>query len=316
MTFIVAGVDGGGSKTQVIIADETGQQLGEVVGPGSAARPGEIEHSASVIADTVRDALASCELSDVTPRVLCVGVAGAAGEPEREALWTALTARGVAEEIVVQPDYSIALDDAFGDGPGILLISGTGSAAFGRGPAGHTARCGGWGPVCGDEGSGAWIGRRALSIVTASADGREPETALMGAILTAAQVNEPRDLIAWAALATPAQMASLAPVVTSIADSGDLRANALVSLAVEELVLHVRTLARALFVDERAATPLALTGGMLKKGATLRKRLEQRLRSAVPGAQLTGTDVNAARGAVRGAIRALSAFTPSSATGA
>ena len=305
MTFIVAGVDGGGSKTRVIIADERGQQLGEVVGPGSAARPGEIEHSASVIATTLGDALASCEMSHVMPKVLCVGVAGAAADGEREALWTALMAYELADEVVVNPDFAIALDDAFGDGPGILLISGTGSAAFGRGPAGRTARCGGWGPVCGDEGSGAWIGRRALSVVTASADGREPETALVGAILTAAQVNDPRELIAWAAQATPGQLATLAPIVTSVADHGDLRANALVSLAVEELVLHVRTLARSLFGDERAATPVALSGGMLSHGSTLRKRLEQRLRSAVPGAQVTSVEVNPARGAMRGALRHL-----------
>ncbi len=303
MTFIVAGVDGGGSKTRVIIADEHGRQLGEIVGPGSAARPGEIEQSASVIAAAVGDALASCEMSHVMPKVLCVGVAGAAADAEREALWTALMGYELADEIVVRPDFAIALDDAFGDGPGILLISGTGSAAFGRGPAGLSARCGGWGPMCGDEGSGAWIGRRALSVVTASADGREPETALVGAILTAAQVNEPRELIAWAAQATPGQFATLAPIVTSVADSGDLRANALVSLAVEELVIHVRTLARTLFIDERSATPLALSGGMLRKGSTLRKRLEQRLRSAVPGAQLTSDEVNAARGAVRNALR-------------
>jgi glucosamine kinase len=159
--------------------------------------------------------------------------------------------------------------------------------------------------MCGDEGSGAWLGRRALSVVTASADGREPETALMGAVLTAAQVNEPQELIAWAANATPAQLATLAPIVSSVADAGDLRANALISLTVEELVLHVRTLARQLFGDERAAMPVAFTGGLLRKGATLRKRLEHRLKSAVPGAQIQTTEVNPARGAVRGALRYL-----------
>jgi glucosamine kinase len=159
--------------------------------------------------------------------------------------------------------------------------------------------------VCGDEGSGAWIGRRALSVVTGSADGREPETALIGAVLTAAQVNEPQELIVWAAQATPAQLATLAPVVSSVADGGDLRANAILSLAVEELVLHVRALARQLFGDERAATPVALSGGMLSKGTTLRKRLEHRMRSAVPGAQIQAAEVNAARGAVRGALRYL-----------
>jgi glucosamine kinase len=305
MTFIVIGIDGGGSKTRVVVADERGTQLGEVVGPASGVKPGQSEAAADVIAAAVRDALASCEMTHVVPKVLCVGVAGVGRDEERQALWQALVGRELAEEVVVHPDFSIALDDAFDDGPGILLISGTGSVAFGRGPSGAVARCGGWGAVCGDEGSGAWIGRRALSVVTASADGREPATALMGAVLTAAQVNEPQELIPWAAQATPSQLAALAPVVSSVADAGDLRANALISLAVEELVLHVRALARQLFGDERATTPVALSGGMLKRGSMLRRRLEHRLKSAVPGVQLHAGDVDAARGAVRGALRYL-----------
>jgi glucosamine kinase len=305
MTFIVIGIDGGGSKTHAIVADEQGKTIAETVGPGSAVRPGQAEASANVIADVVRDALASCEMTHVTPRVLAIGVAGAGREAERQQLWQALVARDLASELVIHSDFSIALDDAFGDGPGVLLISGTGSVAFGRSPAGATSRCGGWGPVCGDEGSGAWLGRKALSVVTSASDGREPETALTGAILTAAQVNETADLIAWAAEATPSRLAALAPVVLSVADSGDLRANAVVTLAVEELVMHVRTLARQLFGDERASLPVALSGGMLVRGSTLRKRLEHRLKSAVPGASIHSDPVIAARGAVRAALRIL-----------
>lgn len=303
MSAIVVGVDGGGSKTHVIVADETGAEITAVHGEGSAVRPGGVDRSADVVAALVKDALASADMTHVTPKVLCVGVAGAGREAERQALWQALASRELADDVVVHADATIAMDDAFGEGAGILLIAGTGSVAFGRSPAGASARCGGWGPYFGDEGSGAWIGRRALSVVTAAADGREPETALTGAVLTAAQANEVRDLIAWAAAATPAALASLVPTVVSVAEAGDLRANAILSLAVEELVIHVRTLARQLFVDERASMPVALAGGLLGPRAPLRRRVEQRLKSAVPGAHIRAEPVIPARGAVRSALR-------------
>jgi len=305
MQSFVVGVDGGGTKTRALLADEQGEHIAEAVGAGSAIRPQEIDRSAGIIAGVVREVIENAAKGQQRARVLCVGVAGAGREPEREALLDALIALQVAEEVVVQTDFAVALDDAFGDGPGVLLIAGTGSSAFARGPTGTTARCGGWGPVIGDEGGGAWIGRRALSVVAAAADGREPETALTGAILTATEVAETSDLIRWAAAATPAVLASLAPVVMNVADTGDLRANSIVSLAVEELALHVRSLARQLFVDERASVPVAFTGGLLSKGTPLRKRLEHRMKSAVPGAQIRAEPIDPARGAVRGALRHL-----------
>jgi glucosamine kinase len=284
------------------VADGRGETLGTSEGAASAVRPGAVEHSAEVIASCVREALAAAGAADVRPAALCVGVAGVGRPSEREQLWRALVERELAIEVSVLPDAQVALDDAFGDGAGILLVSGTGSIAFGRGPTGAEARVGGWGPVCGDEGSGAWIGRRALSVVTASVDGREPETALVGAVLTAAELNEPGDLVGWAASATPAQLATLAAVVVSTAAGGDLRANSILDLAAEELALHVRTLARQLFADERAACSVALAGGLLKAGSSLRKRLEHRLKSSTPGAQLIAGEVRPERGAMRAAL--------------
>ena len=305
MSAIVIGIDGGGSKTRAVVADEKGVAISTVEGPGSAVRPGRHEHSADVIAATVKDALASANMEHVTPKVLCVGVAGVGREPERQALWQALVAREVAEDVVVHADATIALDDAFGDGAGVLLIAGTGSVAFGRSPSGTFARAGGWGPVFGDEGSGQWLGRRALSAVAAAADGREPPTALTGAVLTAAQVNEPSELIGWAAAASAGDLATLAPAVMSAAEAGDQRASTLLTMAAEELALHVRALARSLFVDERAAVPVAFVGGLLSRGSPLRKRVEQRLKSVTPGAQVLQRPIEPARGAVRGALRFL-----------
>lgn len=305
MAHLVVGVDGGGSKTHVIVADEKGREIATLTGAPSAVRPGEALHSAEVIGALVRDTLTIAEREGVRPRSLVVGVAGIGREKERKALVRALAGEGLADEVQAVADAEIAMTDAFGDGPGVLLISGTGSVAFGRSPTGEFRRCGGWGPDCGDEGSGAWIGRRALSVVTSSHDQREPDTRLVGAVLTALELEEVDDLVTWAAQATPKTLAALAVPVVTLASERDLRANSICTIAAEELVLHVRTLARQLFVDERASVPVALAGGMLRRGSFLRRLVEHRLKSAVPGAHLHGEDVVPARGAVKMAQRLL-----------
>lgn len=302
MSNIYVGVDGGGSKTHVIVADGRGKELASLTGTASAVRPGDALHSAEVIGALVRDALAIAEREE-RPKVLVAGVAGVGREKERRELLRALEGEAIAEEVQVVPDAQVALEDAFGEGSGILLVAGTGSMAFGRSPTGSFHRCGGWGPVIGDEGSGAWIGRRALSVVTAAHDGREPETRLVGAVLTALELDEVDELVAWAAAATPRDLAKLAMPVLTLAAERDLRANSICTIAAEELVIHVRTLARQLFVDERAAFPVALAGGMLQRGSFLRRLVEHRLKTAVPGAHLHGEEVIPARGAIKLAMR-------------
>ena len=303
MKELVAGLDGGGSKTRLVLATETGEEVASVEGPKSAMQPGEAERSGVVVAGLMRQALSNAGVLEI-PTLLYAGFAGVGREEDRRDLANELNRLGVADEVVVDTDASIALIDAFGTGPGIMILSGTGSIAYGRGNDGTLARCGGWGTIFGDEGSGAWLGKRALGVVAAAADGREGPTALTGSILTAIEVStSPEELTAWAFAASTTTIASLAPDVMATAAAGDPRAIALVSLAAEELVIHVRALSLRLFGDERATIPVAFAGGLLKKGTLLRKKLEQRLRSAVPGAQLKSADIIPVRGAVRAAIQ-------------
>src|SRR5262245_39073929 len=112
MSELVVGVDGGGSKTQVIVADGRGQELADLTGAASAIRPGEAQHSAEVIGALVRDTLQLAEREE-RPRALVVGVAGAGRENERRALERALEGEGIADEVQVLPDATIALEDAF-----------------------------------------------------------------------------------------------------------------------------------------------------------------------------------------------------------
>ena len=200
---------------------------------------------------------------------------------------------------MIHSDFSIALDDAFGDGPGVLMISGTGSVAFGRGPTGATARCGGWGPVCGDEGSGAWIGRGALRRHRGrgrarARDGAHRRDSHRGA----GQRDDGSHRVGGRRARRRSSRRSRRSCL-SVADSGDLRANALLTLAVEELVLHVRALARQLFGDERAALPVALSGGMLSRGGYAPKTT--RASAEVGGAWRDDPFRAGGRGARRGA---------------
>lgn len=305
MTRIVVGLAGGSSHTTVFVADERGEHLATVTGPGCAVRPGEAVRSADIIAGLVRDALAEAGIPGTLPAMLCAGVSGVGRDDERLMLWRELSRRELAHDIVVQIDASIALEDAFGEGPGVLLIAGVGSLAYGRDAAGTQVRCGGWGTVAGDEGGGAWIGRRALNLVTAAADGRENETSLSESIPAAAKVRGLTDLIPWAAAATPAQLASLATAVCDAADRGDAGAQRLLSEAAAALGLHVCTLADRLFPNVSEPVTVAFTGSLLAPGAPLRAVVESWLRVECPRAQAIPEEVIPARGAVDAALRML-----------
>lgn len=296
---LIVGVDGGGTRTRVLLCDATGAELARVEGSATALGSVTEQIAADIVRALVHEALSIAGYPDTRPSVCVAGVAGAGQERAAQALWAALAQRRIADDIAVHSDAAVAMDDAFGDSAGVLLIAGTGSVAFSRSPDGRIERCGGWGPNLGDEGSATWLGKRALAVVCAATDGREPETALTGTLLTALELEAAEELIPWAASASPAALAQLAPVVAQTASAGDLRANALISFCVEELMLHVRTLARRCFVDERAAIPVAFSGGLLSRGTLVRKRLEQRLKTAVPGAIIKSEEIDAARGAVR-----------------
>ena len=118
---------------------------------------------------------------------------------------------------------------AFAGGPGILILSGTGSMAWARDLEGRSHRVGGWGDIIGDEGSAYWIGRRLLGVVAQSLDGRGGPTGLVNGLfdLLGLDRSHPADgLESWIAHLTHSrsQIAALTPVVTRLAEAGDATA--------------------------------------------------------------------------------------------
>ena len=293
MPKVLIGADVGGTKTAVAVSRD-GKIVGRADGPGAAVRPGRALASSSTIAEVVRQALSAAGL--LIGDVLLVGAAGVGREPEREELRKALRGENVASSVVVTTDIEIALAAAFADGPGIVVSAGTGSVAVGRDRTGQRHRIGGYGWQMGDEGSGYAIGRASLGAVSRAVDGRSPKTALSDRLLKATRSDNYDDLVRWAAGASPAEVAALAPHVLAVAAAGDPLAQGIADYAARELSQLAICLVPKM--DITPPIPVAVTGGLLGADQPLRKTLLAKL-AEEPLFQPTDTPVDAVAGALR-----------------
>jgi N-acetylglucosamine kinase-like BadF-type ATPase len=301
MSVILVGADVGGSATRVRVAMD-GRVLANAEGPGAALRPERVLASSATIADVVRQALAAA--GQRRAAILVIGAAGAGRSHEREELRVALRSEGFAERIVVTTDIAIALEAAFGSGPGVVLTAGTGSVAVARDPTGEVRRSGGYGWQMGDEGSGYSIGRSALGAVGRAADGRSPATALTGKIFDATRSLDLDALIRWSAKAGPAEVAALAPTVLEVAAAGDLTARGILDYAARELSQLVVFLLP--HFGGRDTVEVACNGGLLSPGRPLYPVLKVKLEED-PRLRISATELEPVAGALAIAGRELAA---------
>jgi glucosamine kinase len=194
---LVVGVDGGATQARALVTDLEGRTRGRATAGAALGRPSEpvavVPGLLALTRSAVEDAGAELPVA-----ALCCALAGVGRERERDLVERALAGAGVAQRVRVVTDAEAALHDAFRDGPGIVLIAGTGSVAWGRGPDGRVARAGGWGALLGDEGSGYALGLGALRAVLRAHDGRARPTTLTGAVLRETGLNEAAELVRWA----------------------------------------------------------------------------------------------------------------------
>lgn len=269
MTEHVVGVDGGGTRTRAVILDAGGVEVGRAEGRAAVASAQDPGAPARAVAETVREA---AEAAGVEPpvRALWAALSGAGREEPRSAVEVELGRLDLAGAVRVGADVHAAFHDAFGAGPGILLIAGTGSIAWGRAEDGREGRVGGWGHHIGDEGSGYAIGLEALRRVARHVDGRAPETVLLDAVLEHLEADRVEEVVPWAHDASKGEIAALARAVVRASREGDAVAGEIVAEAVEELEGHVLTILQRLGPWEEPPG-LALAGGLLRPGGSLRE---------------------------------------------
>src|SRR3989442_10321640 len=176
----VLGIDAGGTKTVCLLADANGHILSEGRGGGA-----NLHTSGELEVEKVLHHVMEAAIGDraITPADVCLGTAGVDREDEARTVRTIMRRIGYKARTVVVNDALIALVAGAGNAPGIVIIAGTGSIAYGRNARHEAARAGGWGHIIGDEGSGYWIGREALAAIMRAVDGRGPATKLAQDVL-------------------------------------------------------------------------------------------------------------------------------------
>lgn len=275
-------VDGGATSTRVrLLEPATGRVLGEgSAGPSSLTLG--VDQAWRNISAAV--AVAADGLPLRAPRLFC-GLAGGRS-PTRRAEFHRTDPLGCAE-IVVATDGYASLLGALAGAPGAVLAIGTGVAAFALDAGGGVRSASAWGFAVGDEGGGAWLGRRAVTCLTQWLDGRITTPSPLWDSLGAAIGDEFDAIQVWLAAAGATQFATLAPLVIDAARGGDAFALSLLDDATAELVRAVQAVA--------PDGPVALLGGLAPTFAPrfpldLRARLIEPRGTALDGAALMARD--------------------------
>jgi len=288
------GIDGGGTKTRCALGDETTLLATSAAGGSNVIRLGEAQAREALHA-AVREACAVANISPDQLQSVCIGAAGAARDDAASTL-RRIFAELTPASVQVVGDMVIALEAAFGSGPGVIAIAGTGSIVYGRDVAGNIARAGGWGFAISDEGSGQWIGREAVSAIVHAHDAGQG-TVLSAMVLEKWHLASLDELVHAANATPPPEFPRLFPIVLQAAEQGDATAKSLLQEAGTRLADLAAMVLRRL-VPQPPYAPVATTGSVFRQSPDVRRVFYNLLQTRFPGLEVRNQPVEPVDGAL------------------
>ena len=290
---VAVGVDAGGSTTTVAVS-HGGAFVHEIEGPAANATTLGVDDAADTIVRAVRKALAERHAD-----ALFVGAAGVGRDGVARTLEALLGSAFHGARVVVGDDAAIALRAAVPEGPGAVVVAGTGSVAYAANGE-RTVRVGGLGYRIGDEGSGYAIGMGAVRHYGRVLDGRARRDEVSDLVARTLETPDRDAYIAalYDSPIVPARFAAMAPAIIAFAGKGAFIATRIVQEASQDLgVLLKSAVTQAGLID--ASPAIVLAGGLLRENSLLTFLLETRIVGDVPGAHIVRGGDGAARGALR-----------------
>jgi N-acetylglucosamine kinase-like BadF-type ATPase len=287
------GIDAGGTKTDCAVSNGA-ELLGQATGAScKLARVGK-ERGRENLQAVIRQATQAAGVEASTIQHVCIGMSGASLAEAVQ--WAQQTIRELIPDstIYVAGDHVIAHRAAFGTSPGVLVISGTGSIAFGRNQNGETARAGGWGPNVSDEGSAFWVGREAVTAALHAFDFGNAN-GLLATIAESWKVA-PEEVIRMANASEP-RFPELAGPVVNAAEQGDDTARAIMERAGQALAGLASAVIKRLW-PSGGVVPVALAGGVLQGSSLVRHAFREAMKAEQPQAAVSFAFVRPVLGAL------------------
>lgn len=300
---LVIGVDGGGTKTAAVLYREDGVVLAEGTFPSTNPHSNKPEAVRAALKDLVETMVREGKVPLDAIDGIGMGMSGA-DRPADKGFLEGITREYIAPstKIIIVNDAVVAMVAVLKRLHGILLIAGTGSICYGyNGKTNTSTRCGGWGHLLADEGSGYLIGLEALRHVLSAHDERTPKTSLTERVLTELKLAGPTDLIGWTYMQGngKTEVAALSRLVHEEADKGDAIANAILMKQASLLLELTEVVYRRLFLASGERAQLALWGGNLQHAKRYQELFLERLKMSGLNVEPVIRDEKAVMGAAQ-----------------
>ena len=297
----ILGFDGGGTKTECVLMNSADQVLARTyAGASNPSRIG-VESAARAVEQSAQLALGALGLPRSVITAVGAGLAGTAKPDMKERMRGALQKCFPGAAVTILTDFEAALAAA-GEGPAIVLIVGTGSAAFGRNVEGETTRAGGYGPSSSDHGSAYDIGKRAIA--AAIQERRSGSDSALGRQILLRLCCSEWPVVQHRAQTMPGEIfPPIFPVIAAAADSGDAAAQEILVHAAQEVSSLVADVADRLHLREKEFL-LAKIGGTIGRSRFFDAQIDAALKHIVPRAQIGRLRISPAEAAALAAKEA------------
>lgn len=274
------GIDGGGSKTKFLCFDRNGRRCGAAATIGTYCAQDGI----AAVLNRLKDGIAQSLPEETTDVLIGFGMP-AYGENREIDASAAQTIREAFSpmRIHIDNDAAIGWAGSLAMRPGISVVAGTGSIAYGRDSAGKTERCGGWHEFFSDEGSGYWLGKELLQLFSQESDGRLAKTTLYDLVRSELSLRDDFDIIKLVNERyshSRKDTAALQTILLKAAKSGNPRALDCYDRASSELCRLIMTVLNKLDIPEGEKVTVSYQGGLFSIPDLIRNPVAQKVRAA------------------------------------